>query len=261
MVHSVSVKIEVPEFIKFQILKAENLNSLSNNLFSFIESSYDDSSYGIINGFNITSNNDNIKISKGIFKLKDKIYWLDKELSITLPKDEGRYTLLLELEEYKENDKNISELIFKFVDTDSLKKDSFIILEIIKRDGASISDTKDNYFYDRKEYNTINIINQKYSIARSKFYSISPIILKSYAIKLLKKEKLSFIDYNFVFFCLNSLVSRELLVAYINAKLKETNEILISNEEIMNKLTRILNSKNENTYEDFTNNKDDFVVI
>lgn len=241
----ISYVTKIPKFERYGLITSESLNILSFNLFNFINAKYIDSSDGIIAGFDIKYDSENkaFLIEKGIVKIDGEIFWLNDNVTVDLPEKEGRYYCLLKFSSEINENYYIHILNFEIIEQ-SLYSNEFVLFEIIMRDGANISDNTKYFDEFRDEFNTINIINQKYCASYSKFSTISPKIMKKWAYIASHKLKIETNDLNFIFLCLNSIVSKELIIAYIKNKLNINLDICkTTNSEILKYLSSILNEK------------------
>lgn len=253
-------KIKIPKFKKYSILTSENLQALNINFFNYLDSKYKYKNDGIISGFDIIYDDISEKfiISKGIIKIENEIFYLDSDKILDKPINEGRYYCILTYENIEDDTFNIKNLKFEF--KDNMEDEDFILFNIIIRNGAKLSFKNKVFDEYRDEYNTVNLIYQKYLCPYSDFYTLNPTILKKWAQIATSKYRLTNIDLNFVFLCLNTIVSRECIITYINLKLNTKKDYELSNIEILKLLAHILNNildknveieKNEETYEKF----------
>ena len=238
-----NISLKFPKFKRYGLITSESLNILNNNFLEYLKSNYSNSSEGIITGFDIKLKDRKISIQKGLIKLNSVIYFLNEGIEYDLPENEGRYYFIVYTEEVENEFYNIINLKFKFIHQQEYNNE-FILFSLILRDGANIN--PENIVFDeyRDEYNTIDIIEQKYSVMNSTYSTLSPVITKKIAYILSKKYDLKNEDINFIFFCLNSIVSKELLISYINFKLDIKLSLDVSNKEIVKHLSSIINSFN-----------------
>ncbi|WP_067141536.1 hypothetical protein [Oceanivirga salmonicida] len=236
-----SLSLKIPKYQKYGLLTSESLNILSFNFIDYINNEYINSADGIITGLDISYNaqNNTFNISKGILKYNNKIYWLNDEISIKRSEKEGRYNLILEINEEDDDKYYIKNLNFKFIMLEEYKNE-YILFSIILRNGADIYNENNIFNEYRQEYNVIDLTNQKYSCKYSQYQTISPILLKKWAKLLASKTKIDNVDLNIIFLCLNSVVSRECLIEYIRMKLNIEVNVEISNEKILKNLSDIL---------------------
>lgn len=238
-----SFSTKIPKFEHYGLITSDSLNLISFNLIDYINAKYTSSSDGVVTGFEIKyiGDENTFLIKKGLIKINKKIFWLNSDLKIGLPTDEGRYKCIVDVkcnntELYFSNDISLT-----LVKSDEQVENEFLLFEVILRHGAQIRD-ETNYFEEfRDEFNAISLINQKYSASNSEFSTLSPIILKKWAYTSSQKLRLENIDLNFIFLCLNSIVKKELLIAYLENKLGISININeITNSEIIKKLASIL---------------------
>ena len=238
----VSFVTKIPKFERFGLITSESLNLISFNLFNFINAKYVDSSEGVITGFDVTydKNKKNFCVGKGILKIEETVFFSNESIFLDIPEKEGRYCCVIEF--YSKKDENYFEniLTVNLIDQKEYKGE-FILFEIILREGADIEQDNNHFEEFRDEFNAISLINQKYSASNSEFSTLSPIILKKWAYTASQKLRLENIDLNFIFLCLNSIVKKELLIAYLENKLGISININeITNSEIIKKLASIL---------------------
>ena len=178
---------------------------------------------------------------------------------MNIPSVEGRYTCIAKLNSKVTKTYYDNILTLELINTTDYKGE-FLLFEIIIRQGAKISDEIETFEEYRDEYNTIDIINQKYSVSHSKVSTISPIILKKWAYLASHKLKISQIDLNFIFLCLNSVVSKELIIAYIENKLGISVDVSCDNKELIKKLANILRNNNKIDVKEIKENDECFYL-
>lgn len=253
---------KIPKFERFGLITSESLNLISFNLFNFINAKYIDSSEGVIAGFDVTydKNKKAFCIGKGILKINENIFFSNEGIYIDTPKQEGRYYCILEFTSNKNENYFENILEVKLISQKEYKEE-FILFEIILREGADIVEDNNHFEEFRDEFNTINIINQKYCATYSKYSTISPKIMKKWASVASCKMKIETIDLNFIFLCLNSIVSRELLLAYIKEKLNINLDICnVTNNEIVKYLSCVLRTKIKENDEDNKQSEEYFYI-
>lgn len=236
-------EVKLPKFKRYGILTKESMEIISTNLYDFVNINFSNSSNGIITGFDVEylKNKKVFKINKGIIKYENQIYWLNENIYLDKPKEEGRYYLVFNII-YSENDLYyINTYNFEFKLENNLSDKDYKLFSIILREGAEISSFNQEFDKYRNEFNTINNVVTDYCCAYSSYPSISPKLLKKWASLVVTKIKLSSFDLNFALLCLNSIVSRECLVEYINTKLKIKRTVHSTNTEIIKDLADILN--------------------
>lgn len=243
-----------PKFNKFDIVTSEALNLMNDNLYNYIHKEYINSCDGIINGFLIDYDKNNIIINEGIIKIDNTILVLKNKINLEIPEKEGRYYLIVFLN--KDNNKYI--LNFKYIEEKQYNCE-FIIFSIILRENAKI--TKINFAFDeyRNEYNTIDITKQKYSSKYSEYNTISPVLLKLWSDKV-KLKNLNCIDKSFLLLINSLVVSKQTIVDYINFKLNLDIDLEIDNDSIIKYLAKILTSLEENKNDNENIEKDSFYI-
>ncbi|WP_308544763.1 hypothetical protein [uncultured Sneathia sp.] len=257
----IEISTKIPKFEHYGLITSESLNLLSANLLNFIQAKYASSSDGVVTGFEISYDKiENVfKISRGILKIDNKIFYINDELNLNIPSVEGRYTCIAKLNSKITKTYYDNILTLELINTADYKGE-FLLFEIIIRQGAKISDEIETFEEYRDEYNTIDIINQKYSVSHSKVSTISPIILKKWAYLASHKLKISQIDLNFIFLCFNSVVSKELIIAYIENKLGISIDVSCDNKELIKKLANILRNNNKIDVKEIKENDECFYL-
>ena len=258
----VSFVTKIPKFERFGLITSESLNLISFNLFNFINAKYVDSSEGVITGFDVTydKNKKNFCVGKGILKIEETVFFSNESIFLDIPEKEGRYCCVIEF--YSKKDENYFEniLTVNLIDQKEYKGE-FILFEIILREGADIEQDNNHFEEFRDEFNTINIIKQKYCVTYSKYSTISPKIMKKWASVASYKMKIETIDLNFIFLCLNSIVSKELILAYIKEKLNINLDICkTTNNDIVKYLSSVLRNKVKKESRD-NNKSEEFFYI
>ncbi len=233
------MELVYPNFTKGRILKREmleNLRDYSRDTLEVLSCSFSD---GIIKGLEASVSKDIITFSKGIVKCNGEVYLINEQTAIDYEATDVEVLIkLVFLEKSLEVDYKI-QYISIVLDKDTVIKDNEMELGRFKlKEGAYLrTDYKDLDDYTT-EFNTINLINVQY--ANVDEFSLTPKFIRSYGKEILKTKTKDTWDINFATSCLNiGLLSRTLIISYINVKLLEDNTSL-SNDEIHKKLTEVL---------------------
>ncbi|VWL84903.1 hypothetical protein [Oceanivirga miroungae] len=246
--------IKLPIYRKFQNLTSESLNSIVNSYKKYIGSKYIDYSDGIIEGLFIKVIDNNLfEISEGIFKLNSNVYLLDDKIYIKRPELEGRYALILNVEKLANKEYDEFEISVFFKETTLVSDDDFVLFNIILRDGANIYSNSTEFVEYEKEFNVIDLTNQKYSI-KDELYTVNPYILTKFCEEM-EKFNLNDFDFSMCMLFKNASVKKEVLISYINRKLNMKEKIL-SNKQIRNYLFKILKDIESNRIVKENINKD-----
>lgn len=239
-------ELKYPFFNKDRVLKIEMLNNLRDFPRLVTDIYADELSDGILWGLRPTIDKQIITFSKGIIKYNGKIYLIPNDISIDYK--ETDVDVIIKIKFYEEvEDKDFRSQYFEIEIDESL-----VILDNeqelgrfkLKKGAYLRSDYKDLYDFTT-EFNTINIVNIKYSGIEK--YTISREILKYFSKAALETKTQNPMDVNFCLLCLNSQrIERDTIYEYINYKLSEDNKKL-SNDDIHCKLVKILEQmKREN---------------
>lgn len=230
--------IKLPVYRKFQNLTSESLNIIVNSYKLYIKNKFIDYSEGVIEGLNISILDNSIfEISGGLFKLNSNVYLVDEKITIKRPDKEGRYGLILEVEKIVSKEYEEYEINIYFKESNLISDSDFVLFNIILRDGANIYENSNEFLEYEKEFNIIDLTNQKYSVKDS-FSTINNKILENFC-KEMEKFNLSDFDFSMCMLLKNKNVKRDILISYINKKLNIKEKIL-SNKEIRNYLYKIL---------------------
>lgn len=218
----------------FEILRDNPLEILS-----LTYSKYQD---GIISGFELTTNMEEktVVVNKGIVKCNGEIYWMAEDYKFDMPTEEDRYTLKLKLNSNIKQEKYFvreGEFILE-KGYDNVSEDEIEITRFITRVGAELRNDYNDFADLRRDFNLLEIINTKYSSSHIKG-TFHPVILKLWGIEASKKEELDIYDVNFYVNCLQGIVEREIIIAYVNRKL-DLNNVDYTNEELYENLLKIL---------------------
>ncbi|WP_068267516.1 hypothetical protein [Caviibacter abscessus] len=239
--------IKFPKFKRYGILTKEIMDIVSNTLFDFLNTNFCMSSNGIITGFDVKyiENKNKFKISKGVIKYNNQIYWLSEDKFIEKPKEEGRYYLVFNILNKEDELFYINIYNFEFKKENNILKEDFKLFSIILRDGANIESANHEFDKYRNEFNTIDTISTNYCCPYSLYPSISPKLLKKWSSLMCTKSNIETVDLNFAFLCMNSIISRECLVGYINLKLNVNRTVSDTNITLVQDLSMILKTFDE----------------
>lgn len=243
------MEIIYPNFNKGRILKIEMLENLRDYSRDTLEILSSDLSDGVIKGLEADVSKNVITFSKGIVKYQGEVYLISENISIDYGATDVEVLIkLVFLEESIEADYKIQYISIN-LDKNTTIKDNEIELGRFKlKEGAYLrTDYKDLDDYTT-EYNTINLINVRYSGIYD--YTLTPKFIRSYGMEILKTKSKDIWDITFGTSCINNgSLSRDFIVSYINVKLNEENANL-SNNELHKKLIIVLQKvREENKYE------------
>lgn len=232
-------KIELPLFKKGSILKKEMLENLKNFPRDFSEIYYKDYGNGIISGCDLSIDAFDIIISRGIIKHNNKLYILDKDYKISYENISNEIMLkIIFLDERVDNSFSYFESKIELSSELSLASNELELCRFKIKEGARLRESHIDFPDFSTEFNTLNIINTKYSSYGT--HTLHPKIIKNFANFLLQKSTDSE-DYIFSMLCLNSnIIQKEVLLQYINKKLTLEEKDLSNNEiyKMLNKIYR-----------------------
>ena len=239
-----------PIFKRGELIDKKELDLLRDNPEEMLKLMYMDRKNGIIKGFEIISDTEKreVKITRGIVKYGENLYKMSEDYIFSMPEVENKYILKLRLMPSIEDKKYyIRRGEFRLTEEEKILDNEIEITRFITRTGAELRNDYKNFKDLRRDFNLLEIINVKYS-SKNKNGTLHPKILQLWGIEASKKENLDIFDINFYNICLQQdIIEREIIIAYINRKLRNNKEDY-TNEEIYENLLKILkNLGNERT--------------
>ena len=239
-----------PIFKRGELIDKKELDLLRDNPEEMLKLMYMDRKNGIIKGFEIISDTEKreVKITRGIVKYGENLYKMSEDYIFSMPEVENKYILKLRLMSDIEDKKYcIRRGEFILTEEEKILDNEIEITRFITRTGAELRNDYKNFKDLRRDFNLLEIINVKYS-SKNKNGTLHPKILQLWGIEASKKENLDMFDINFYNICLQQdIIEREIIIAYINRKLRNNKEDY-TNEEIYENLLKILeNLGNERT--------------
>ena len=239
-----------PIFKRGELIDKKELDLLRDNPEEMLKLMYMDRKNGIIKGFEIISDTEKreVKIMRGIVKYRETLYKMSEDYIFSMPEVENKYILKLRLMSDMEDKKYyIRRGEFRLTEEEKILDNEIEITRFITRTGAELRNDYKDFKDLRRDFNLLEIINVKYS-SRNEKGTLHPKILKLWGMEASKKENLDIFDINFYNICLQQdIIEREIIIAYINRKLRNNKEDY-TNEEIYENLLKILeNLGNERT--------------
>ena len=239
-----------PIFKRGELIDKKELDLLRDNPEEMLKLMYMDRKNVIIKGFEIISDTEKreVKITRGIVKYGENLYKMSEDYIFSMPEVENKYILKLRLMSDMEDKKYyIRRGEFILTEEEKILDNEIEITRFITRTGAELRNDYKDFKDLRRDFNLLEIINVKYS-SRNEKGTLHPKILKLWGMEASKKENLDIFDINFYNICLQQdIIEREIIIAYINRKLRNNKEDY-TNEEIYKNLLKILeNLGNERT--------------
>ena len=239
-----------PIFKRGELIDKKELDLLRDNPEEMLKLMYMDRKNGIIKGFEIISDTEKreVKIMRGMVKYRETLYKMSEDYIFSMPEVENKYILKLRLMSDMEDKKYyIRRGEFILTEEEKILDNEIEITRFITRTGAELRNDYKDFKDLRRDFNLLEIINVKYS-SRNEKGTLHPKILKLWGMEASKKENLDIFDINFYNICLQQdIIEREIIIAYINRKLRNNKEDY-TNEEIYKNLLKILeNLGNERT--------------
>ena len=208
-----------PNFDKGRILKKEMLEDLRDYPRKFIDIYFKDNSDGIISGTDLIVVEDELIITKGIVKLKDKIYILENDYRLSYaPTNKETILKIIFSDEVTKGDFIISNSKITLDTNSNIEENELELCRFKLREGAQLRHEYIDFYDFSTEYNTINTINVKYSgLDKS---TIDPKILRYFSELILKNKSKNNYDIAFSMQCMNQRsVNRDLILYYISNRL------------------------------------------
>ena len=231
-----------PIFKRGELIDKKELDLLRDNPEEMLKLMYMDRKNGIIKGFEIISDTEKreVKITRGIVKYGENLYKMSEDYIFSMPEVENKYILKLRLISDIEDKKYyIRRGEFILTKEEKILDNEIEITRFITRTGAELRNDYKNFKDLRRDFNLLEIINTKYSSKNEKG-TLHPKILKLWGMEASKKENLDIFDINFYNICLQQdIIEREIIIAYINRKLRNNKEDY-TNEELYENLLKIL---------------------
>lgn len=227
------------DFHRNKVLKAELLQETADYTNEMLEHIYRNYSDGIIEGVNITVNDEYLTIHPGMIKYKGILYHMPKEEHIHY-EHSGRKTFL----RLRFLEANQSEEIIQY-NSEFVLSEEEITFPYEMELGRFVAEKGAVLYADFAEleimatgYNQFDIRNVPY--AGRKEPTLSPEITFYFGKKLLKKNTENYYDIAFGMQCLNGKpVEREMIYSYLSARTKRVVDKM-TNEEICEEFIRIL---------------------
>lgn len=237
-----------PVFERGRVLKLEMLDYLRDIPINFIDTFYGYYSDGIINGFNVTSEDNIIIISKGIIKFNGKMYVLNEDISIVCDILGENLVLKIRFYDTDDTEKDFAEYKTEILfDTEfDLNENDIEICRFDLREGAKLRFDYVDLYDMTTQYDTVNLINVLYS--GYNYPTISPKITRFFATEALKLGITEPIDISFCMMCINGdkALDIEVIKTYISNRLG-VSTIHADNNQIFKFMCKIFdNIKNNN---------------
>lgn len=234
-----------PDFQEGVLLKATKMNELANRAFALPNLMFTGYTNGIIAGLEISVEDEDIIVSKGVFFFEREIYTLDKDTKVAYsPVNEWRYLTICYLDRSQKFDGIENHFALKL--GDKIPKSSEIELCRFKLQiGAKLRFVYDDFEDMNTEFDTINLIYVPYS---SKGQStLHPKILEKYARELLATNPQNYLDQNFCLSILstNATINAEGISTYLKFK-EDIHLDKITNSSLYRKLSSILCAEKNN---------------
>lgn len=229
-----------PKFTQGRILKNEMLEELRDFSRNVVDITYANYSEGIISGFDLRVDQENITISQGIVKYQKEIIVLGETIKIPYEADDTKQILKLQ---FGENviDADFETRVVKIIleDKPPQPENELELARFRLNKGAYLRLDYQNFEDFLTGHNTLNLVHQPYSSTNGT--TLNPAILKYFARELLTYKTEHPHDLAIIYQVLNqnASISQELLTNYLQIRI-EKSEPIQTNEQIHNGLTQIL---------------------
>lgn len=209
-----------PLFASGRLLKVDMLKGLRDYPREVINVMFEKYSNGIIGGCDLEVMDNFIIIKKGVLKYQENIYVLSKDYPIKYENNNVSTSLKIKfMPSYNSADyiKNETEI---YLDVDNeVKDDEMELCRFKLRNGAKLRKKYISFLDFSTEFDTVNIINAPYASYASS--SLSPYILRSFGLEMLKCSLSESFDITFAYLCVQSkeTIDKQIIINYIVNKL------------------------------------------
>lgn len=209
-----------PLFKSKRVLKATQLEQLADQTFFLPNCLYYNFSNGIMSGFEITVEKNNLMISPGVFRFHNEMFVIDREVILTYEhNDKLMYLKLCFVGTKATGEEQENEFYITLDDTPTTKSD----IELCRfrlQIGARLRTIYDDFDDMNTEFNTVNLIYTPYS--NKDRGTLNPIILKRFATEMMKFKNDNMLDKQF---CMQIICSSSIPLDGVLAYLKLRDEI------------------------------------
>lgn len=205
-----------PNFDKGRILKKEMLDNLRDYPRNFFDIYFKDFSKGIISGADLVVGEKDITVAKGIIKFDNKLYMLEKEVSIPYYATNRESIIKVRfLDSAINSDFTVNTAEIFIDDNTNIERDELELGRFKLKERAQLRQDYTDFHDFSTEYNTLNIINVEYSgVGKS---TMNPIILRYFSKIILKNKVDNPYDITFAMQCMNQkYTDREVVLYYIS---------------------------------------------
>lgn len=235
----------IPRFAKGRVIKKQSMDCLREYPQKLVSMAYKNYSDGILYGFDICFEQNNLIISEGAIKYNNDIFITDKHI---IPFDQFGEKVIIKLcIQEKIITDDFEKILYKIVaDTNKIIADNeFELGNFCLYSGAVLRNTYKSVDDFRTYNNTLDLTNVMF--AGENLPTVHPMLIKIISCKLMENSNADVLDYQFAFTSLNSdLIQRACILWYISKKLKISYKNY-SNEEIFEKFINILRKETNNT--------------
>ncbi len=179
---------EMPQFEKKRLLRTEMLEQIRDFPRDYLEILYDGYSDGILHGCRISWSENRLIIGAGILRYHDRLYFMKEPFQIKCEaQDKVRYLKVQFQVPVKENGNLVGKTR---VYLDSMAPDSEDEIELCRfrlQEGARLRYVYENFADCITEFDTVHLVNVPWASPGKP--TLHPIILKQFAVEILKKKK------------------------------------------------------------------------
>ncbi len=236
-----------PIFEKHTVLRAQALNDGILGTRKMLELVYTKYSNGIISGFDIRSQGEELEIGRGLVLYQGRMYYMEQDLLLSLSGIDSslHYVKIVFFEERIEDGERKRSTDIVINKDNTIRDNEMELCRFRYQNGASLRSSYRDLEDYSTDYNTINIVHAPYAAVNEE--TINPIITTAFGEGMLKRMLTDSYDTAFALECIRGeQVSRKSLILYINHKLN-TGQKNMTNEQIHKYLCEILNSSNEDS--------------
>lgn len=212
----------LPNFKRGTILSREMLEAIKNYSLHFADIMWEGYSDGIVNGCEVYVSDQTIGITKGLVRYKSKVYCIPEKMYLEYRPVKQFVALKLVFGDLAvTEDFQTREAWLTLTEDMEEKEDSFELCRFKLQEGAQLRQNYQSFFDYNTEFDTVNEIYAKWSAPDKE--SISPKLLKAFALEAAKCEMPDSLDQNFcqqIFNMKQDTLNRDSVQFYLSRKLK-----------------------------------------
>jgi len=190
-------RYEYPEFNNKHLLKIDMLEQLRDYPKQCMQLLFQGQGNGIVNGCELTWNDNRFIINSGVIHWNGNLYFLEKPYTLECrPEDQQRYLVVKFLKEMKHSDKISGETRIYLRKEPVRTQDEMELCRFRLQEGSRLRSVYKDFRDYSTEYDTINTILAPFWSSSGS--TISPVILMQFAMEMMQTEMEDSFDTSFV---------------------------------------------------------------